>query len=135
MPDCLAAENYVRALEVDGLEPDRRQRLLDHIVRSNELQPGSPPVAPGTARCAAVLLATDPARRVSAPTALAQAEALSGLPGAAGAAFMQLHESLMILAELARAGWGGAGVHRGALRRALSYLVIEILGLVKLLAD
>ena len=131
----LTAEQYQGALNVAGLEPDRRQRLLDHILRSNELQPDGPPVSSGIARCAAALLATDPERRVSAPTALAQAEALAELPGGGGLALIQQYESLQWLVELARCGWGGKGLHRGALRRALVYLTSEMQALLRSLAD
>ena len=135
MPEVPTVEHYLMALNVAGLEPDRRQRLLDHIVRSNELQPDRPPVAPGLARCAAALLATDPDRRVSVPTALAQAEALAALPEGAGLALIQQQESLQTLVALARAGWGGKGLHRGALRRTLMYLMMEMQWLVKSLSD
>ncbi len=129
------AEDYLRALNITGLDGDRRQRLLEHILRSNELQPDRPPVAAGLARCAAALLAMDPGRRVSAPTALAQAEALARLPGGSGQALIQQHESLLALVELARSGWGGPGLHRGALRRALLYVRAEIQALAESLAE
>ncbi len=134
MAESPTAEHYLRALNVTGLDSDRRQRLLEHLLRSNELQPERPPVAVGLARCAAALLAMDPGRRVSAPTALAQAEALARLPGG-GQALMQQHESLLALMELARGGWGGPGLHRGALRRALLYVRAEIQALAESLAE
>ncbi len=135
MAESQTAEHYLRALNVVGLDPDRRQHLLEHILRSNELQPDHAPVAIGLARCAAALLAMDPERRVSAPTALAQAEALARLSGGGGQALIQQHESLLALAELARSGWGGPGLHRGALRRALQYVSAEIQTLTQSLAE
>jgi hypothetical protein len=132
MPDRTVSEMYARALNVVGLEPDRRQRLLEHLLRTSESS--AAPASASAARCAATLLATDPARRLSAPTALAQADLLATLPDA-GAALMQLFESLMTLAQLARSGWGGAGLHRSALRQTLGYLAIEMQRLVKQLDD
>ncbi len=135
MSETPTAEHYLRALNVTGLDSDRRQRLLEHILRSNELQADHPPVVAGLARCAAALLAMDPGRRVSAPTALAQAEALARLPGGSGQALIQQHESLLALVELARSGWGGPGLHRGALRRTLQYVSAEIQALTNSLVD
>ncbi len=135
MAESPTAEDYLRALNVVGLAPDRRQRLLEHILRSNELQADHPPVVAGLARCAAALLAMDPERRVSAPTALAQAEALARLPGGGGQALVQQHESLQALVELARSGWGCPGLHRGALRRALQYVSAEIQTLTNSLVE
>jgi hypothetical protein len=80
-------------------------------------------------------MAMDAGRRVSAPTALAQAEALARLPGGGGQALLQQHESLLALAELARGGWGGPGLHRGALRRALLYVSAELQALTQSLVE
>ncbi len=130
MSGCPVSEDYALALSVDGLDPDRRQRLLEHLERTSV---GAPSPA-SVARCAAILLAADPARRLSAPTALAQAQLLAGLPEA-GPALMQLFESLRALRHLGRSSWGGAGLHRSALKPTQSYLAYELQLLIELLDD
>ena len=123
-----ALPDYTVALNVAGLDPDRRQRLLDYLRLTGE------PVRPGVVRCAATLLATDAERRLSAPTALALAAHLAETPEA-GEALIQLYESVMTLSHLAHAGWGQAGLYRGALRQALNYLESELKLLLKLLEE
>ncbi len=132
MPGYPVSEDYQPALNVDGLDLDRRQRLLEHLERTSSGAPS--PASVSMARCAAILLAADPARRLSAPTALAQAQLLAALPEA-GPALMQLFESLRALRNLAQRGWGGAGLHRSALKPTLSYLAHELQLLIELLDD
>lgn len=122
-----AFDDYTRAVNVVGLEAGRRQRLLDHLLRTS--MSDLPPVSASTARCAATLLAADTEQRLSAPTALAQAEILATVPEA-GAALMQAFDSLMTLAGLAQRGWGGLGLHRAPLKYTLSFLARELQRLV-----
>jgi hypothetical protein len=120
--------DYSSAVNVGGLDAARRVRLLEHLAHA------STPVSLAVARCAATLLAADPQRRFSAPTALAQAEILAEAPEA-GPALMQLYDTVMTLTRLARQdGWGG-GLYRSSLRQALSYLVGEMQSMIARLGD
>ena len=122
MSDTLHA--YAEAIEVVGLSPERQTRLLDHIVSLNEAMPSAEPISPAVARSAAALLAADPVR-LSGPTAVAQAEALSR-SGKVGPALMQIQASLMVLQELsATPELALTAPHRPALRRILWNLVEE----------
>jgi len=113
--------DYVSAVQVPGLDPERGRQLVEHVLRSNQALADRPSISPPVARCAAALLVADP-NRLSCPTALAQAVALAQKPKI-GPAVMHLHEALMLLAEVATSDLAAVGTHRYALRRSLQYLV------------
>jgi len=110
---------------VPGLPPDRRQRLLDQVEQTNRLTPDRREIPTAVARCAAVLMAMDDGHRLSAPTAVAQAEALMANP-AAGEALVQVFEGAAELARVGAACLGPGSVHRVGLVRALRFLAAEL---------
>jgi hypothetical protein len=115
---------YGNAVVIPNLSEARRARLLAHIARLNQAQAARPPISAGVAHCAAALLAAD--RDASVPTALAQAEALAGLP--AGPALISLCESVASLAERELLE---AGLYREPLRRVLAQLGAELSALAQ----
>lgn len=118
------ADDYVRAVAVAGLTSDQQIRLLAHVTRRNEALPALPPVSPAVARSAAALLAADP-NRLSGPTAVAQAEALSR-SGQIGPALMQIQAGVMAISELAAVPeMAATAPHTPALRRILWHLIGE----------
>ena len=121
--------DYVSAVHIPGLDGERGQHLVEHILRSNEALPDRPPIPLPVARCAAALLAAEP-HRLSSPTALAQAVALAHRP-TLGPAVMHLHEGLMLLAELDASDLAAVGTHQSALRRTLQYLIERATDLIQ----
>lgn len=119
-------DDYASAIAVRGLPGDRRQRLLDHLQQSIRLAPEARPISPAVARCAAVLLAVDSGQRLSAPTAVAQAEALAAIPEM-GEALVQVFEGTAVLGGAGGAERLGPGsVHRSGFARALRFLAAEL---------
>lgn len=116
-----ASVDYSSAIQIPGLDGERGQHLVEHILRSNEALPDRPPIPLPVARCAAALLAAEP-NRLSGPTALAQAIALTQKPKV-GPAVMHLHEGLMLLGDLGPSELATVGTHQFALRRSLQYLI------------
>jgi hypothetical protein len=114
---------YIQATAVRGLPADRQQRLLAHLEQLSRLAPEAASVPPAAvARCAAVLLALDTGQRLSAPTAVAQALALTDIP-----ALVQVFEGTAVLSRAGEAGrLGSASVYRDGFASALRFLAAEL---------
>lgn len=125
-------DDYVKAVAVAGLSPEQQARLLAHVASRNVALPALPPVSPAVARSAAALLAADP-DRLSGPTAVAQAEALSR-SGQIGPALVQIQAGVMAIRELADVPeMAATAPHTPALRRILWHLIGEASELLALL--
>lgn len=118
------SSEYAEAVRVPGLDEACRKELVAHITRSNEVFTQRPPITQAVARCAAVLLAADPAR-LSCPTVLAQANALAQSPRL-GPALMCLHEGLMQMDGLSEADLIGLGMHRYTFRQSLAHVAHKL---------
>ena len=118
---------YIQATAVQGLPADRQQRLLAHLEQLSRLAPEAASLPPtAVVRCAAVLLALDTGQRLSAPTAVAQALALTDIP-AVGAALVQVFEGTAVLSRAGEAGrLGSASVYRDGFASALRFLAAEL---------
>ena len=119
------SETYAGAVEIPGLDPDRRCSLIEHIYRRNQALPNHRPVPPTIARYAAVLLAADPDQRLASPTALAQAEVLAEMPQV-GPALLRLQEGLMGLGALETRELVRFEAQRAALQRLLRHMLREV---------
>ena len=122
----LASTNldYASAVKVSGLRPEQQARLIEHIARSNEAQPGAAPVPWAVARCAATLLAADP-RRPSIPLALAQAITVMQ-HSSLGPFLINLYEGLQGLAGVQPEELTGLKLHAQAVGVILQALHSEI---------
>lgn len=117
-------DDYAKAVAVAGLSPEQQARLLAHVASRNVALPALPPVSPAVARSAAALLAADP-DRLSGPTAVAQAEALSR-SGQIGPALVQIQAGVMAIRELSDVPeMAATAPHTPALRRILWHLIGE----------
>lgn len=122
---------YAGAVQVSGLEPARRDQLVQHILRSNAACPERPLISLTVARCAAALLAAGP-DRLSCPTALAQAAALAGHPRV-GPALLNFQEGLMHLDGLTEHDLVTLGTYRHAFQDSLTHVLEKMLAALELL--
>lgn len=114
--------SYTAALNLSDLPRERRQRLLDHLTRTNALRPPETPLPIATAYCAALLLSGTQERHVAVPTALALAETLCAST-VIGPGVMALCDGSL---SLHSARLDDLGISRGSLQRLLTRLAEQI---------
>jgi hypothetical protein len=85
-----------RAAQVDGLPPDRRKRLQEHVARLTADADERIEIEARVVRCAALLLRSGRGGHVAVPVAVAQAQAVERFPGI-GPAIRAILESLLTL--------------------------------------